>query len=531
MTIQTRRWSGSIWDILEGIGDAIPGGGGSPTLRVVNAASGAPTSARYAVSINDEPTATYQTPADFYGERGHYANFETNGAGTCQVKVTVTGATITSAIVRPAGLGLTPNIVSGSVLTFNALAVGTYTVVINGDWLNPLYVYANPYETDVPGPGDVEFYYGPGLHNHVTPSGGALGSFWGELRLGANQELYVHRDAFVYGKVWLGPGTANTGPSTANVRAFGYGVIDSTASASTMGPGRPAQVANINGGGIDGLTLIGNRHWGCTTAESVDISYKHTKMLNYYKAGPSGEKGTPDGIDILGSKRVTYDHAFIRAADDCIAIKTAKSGYPGAMPGGAWRGNVEDILVQDSVMHGGQGGNGWDIGYETFNNSTDGTTPLNDPATGTQIDHISNVTYRRSGFVRKTFDPSINYRCAVLGIHSADNTAISNVLYEDVYCDDARDTDAWIWAGSGAWDTYTYGQRGPITGLTYRRVNFRDGNPSPDELHFEGGGGAGQITDVTFEDVYIKGTKVTSTANSSGKWTWNRTNTTTPTFI
>lgn len=495
----------------------------SPQLRVTTAPSGTPVSARYSVLIEGEPCATYQTPVDYQGQRDHFSNFETDAAGNCEVTVVTTGPAITTAEVLPLRHGIEPNVVNGSTVTFDVTDTTQYTLILNDDWLNPLNVFANPYDFDPPNPGDVEHFYGEGVWN-TKPNGAAFGSFWGEHRLLAGEQCYVHRNAWVNGKIFAGPATAGIGPTMEGVHVFGYGVVDSTGSTSTMGPGRPAQIGNLIGGGIDGLTLIGNRHWGCTIAESYDVALRYTKMLNYYKAGPVGEKGTPDGIDVVGSSLIEYDHPFIRAADDCIAIKTSKNGFPGSFPNGAWRGNVEDIWVHDGVFHGGNGGNGFDIGYETFNNSTDGTTPLIDPTTGQQIAYIRNLAYQRNDFIRKTFDPAINYRCAVLGIHSTDNTPITNVLWEDINVDHFSDLDSLVWVGSGGWDSYTYGQRGPIDLVTLRRVNFRSGT-STEDFHFEGGGGAGQITNVTLDNVYNRGSKVTNTTG------WTRTNATTPQFV
>jgi hypothetical protein len=338
------------------------------------------------------------------------------------------------------------------------------------------------------------------------------------LALAAGESCYLHGGAYLVGKIGLGPeGASNTGPIRSNISLTGHGVVDSLGVSTGTGPGRPTRVNQVQGGTIKGPTFLNETHWAAIITESDDVLVEDVLMLSL----GSGTPGTPDGIDIIGSSNVTYRRCLIRSKDDGIAVKTYKNGFGNAP---FWRGNVENILVEDCVFDQGDGGNGLEVGYENLNNTTDGTTPVIDPVTGTQVDHITGVTFRRCDIVRKTRDPAIIYRMAGLGIHLVDDVALTSVLYEDVNLEYV-DGQFWIWFGSFASSDYSYASgRAQISDITLRRVVFN--GPTSLPIHLQGGGGGLTIDGLTFEDVSIKGRTLTDSNPVAGKVTWEITDTT-----
>lgn len=475
------------------------------TVTPVVAPSGSPVSSTFTVMANGQATACYETAeADF-------ANFAVT-SGTTTVQVTYNAA-VTSVSVHPEKFGIVPTFTSGqTTFSFTITQPHNYVVFINGDPDKPLYIFANPAETTTPNPSDYTYYYGPGYYNQTKPDGSPLNAD-GALILNAGQSCYVHPNAYVKGKIYLGAEQSNVGPIFSNIHLSGYGVVDSVSVTSGNGPGRPGKIGNVDGASITGTTFIGQIHWGMPILESNDVTLTNVKMLNYKIT-----TGTPDGIDIVGSTNVTYDGCFIRAQDDAIAIKTWKNGFG---PSPYWRGNVENITIVDCVIDQGDGGNGVEIGYENFNNNTTGS-PVNDPRTGLPVAYIRNITYRRLDIVRKRRDPAIMYRMAGLGMHLVDDVPVSNVLYEDVnveYCDG----QFWIWFGAFASGDYSYGSgRAQITDITLRRVSFDGPNSLP--IHLQGGGSGVTLYNIVMQDVYVKGTKLTNTSAISGKVTWEISN-------
>jgi len=495
------------------------------TARVERAVHqpGAPTpSTRWAVTVDGGMCVVYPTPVET-GEAhtsGSWTSFAFAGG---PVTVVVTHESpVGTAQLLPLAKGVTPR-VSGSTVTFTLTEPGPYELWVDGDHRNGLHVFANPL---VPKPArrSVTHYYGPGYYEGTRPDGTALPDQ--TLVLTSGQSVYVDLNAYVRGHLVLGAnaGTDVAGYRTTDVRASGYGVVDSQPHPSIASAGRPVAIHNTHGATVRGLKFLGVTHHGFQIPESRDVLLEDVGLINWrHVAGD-----TPDGYDGYGSSSVTLRRCFARVHDDASAIKNHKRGFGGTSPDG-WVGSATDWDYEDCLFINGPGGNGSEVGYENFVTRSDGTPFVH--RTPTELGRIS---YRRHTVVK--FRDNVQYRAAALGIHLVDRLACSDVLYEDV--------EAHVFGGehpifvgsfsSPDYDTYadsdTVAARAKISDVTFRRGRMWTWNAAgttrtsyPVALHGGGDLASGKLmTGISFEDWYINDVKVDAAMQAGGPDVWDQ---------
>ena len=176
-----------------------------------------------------------------------------------------------------------------------------------------------------------------------------------------------------------------------NIKILGHGILDASKYAHATSLTRCSHVE------INGITIVKDgKGWVNKISLCDHVAFKNVKVI------ASGEYS--DGIDLVGCRDVSIDNVFIRNEDDSIVLKNEKFGF---------KGNVENILVQNSVIWHGTAGNAIEIGYET---------------TG---EFIRNALFKNIDIIR-TDTQARKFNRAALSIHSAGNATISNVRYENI---------------------------------------------------------------------------------------------------
>ncbi len=278
--------------------------------------------------------------AEFF-DRAAFTYFDMQGA----VTVTITcPQTITSARILPSSLNITPVLEDGR-LTFLLTEPKPVTIEVNGDWVAALHIFANPLETDAPGPDDPNvIYFGPGIHEIAG------------LTVGSGKTLYVAAGAIIKGAGdRRGPVITLEGE---HITLRGRGIID-----GSLCPTHSRNLLFVCGKDIlvEGVIFRDSSVWTIPIRRSDHVTVRNAKLLGY--------RANSDGIDICNSNDILVEDCFIRTLDDLIVVKTDKGqGQAGRIVarncvlwnevahalsiGAELRENVDDVLFTDcDVIH------------------------------------------------------------------------------------------------------------------------------------------------------------------------------------
>jgi hypothetical protein len=261
---------------------------------------------------------------------------------------------------------------SGRIVRMMLNAPAKLSIEINGNIGTPLFLFADRPDSPVSPKAPGVRYFKAGRTYDA-----------GHITLTNNQSVYIERGAVVEG--WISAENAS------NVKILGHGILDATKYGCATSFTR---CRNLE---INGITTVkGSKGWVNKIFLCDQVAVTNYKVIAWGQFS--------DGIDLLGCRNVTVSDVFIRNEDDSIVLKTEKFGF---------KGNVENIVVQNCVIWHGAAGNALEIGYETMG------------------DYIRNVLYKNIDIIRSdTHDPKNNR--AALSIHSAGNATISNIRYENI---------------------------------------------------------------------------------------------------
>lgn len=175
------------------------------------------------------------------------------------------------------------------------------------------------------------YYFGPGYHDLSKKFGGVVSA-------GGARNIYLAAGAVLNGKLAISSGTEQT-------RIYGRGMIMNTS-------GQLVEVGYSQGGTVEGIIAHGHRTgWQTTITASHDIHFKNVKII-------STEYASSDGIDVVNSHDCTFDSCFVRASDDCVAIKGLIGDNPAeCMP--------NQNLFFDHMQLWNDCNNGFGLGAET----------------------------------------------------------------------------------------------------------------------------------------------------------------------
>jgi hypothetical protein len=327
------------------------------------------------------------------------------------------------------------------------------SVEINGNIKRPLFIFANPPETEIPERDDDRVIYFEGGKIHYP----------GEVTVQSGQTVYIEGGAVVRGHFKTDLGR--------NIRFMGRGILDN--SHYQKGEYRPIEINRCENVLVEGIILTESRHWSCACFASKKITYHNLKLVS--------DNDWDDGIDIVGSQDVLVDHCFIRTKDDCIAIKSGVDYFTDFNSSI----NVDRITVQNSVMWNGIWGNGLEIGFET------------------RADTIRNITFRNCDIIH------VEGPEGTFTIHNGDRAVVTDVLYEDIRVEDSR---GWLIDFRILESQYSRDdQRGKIENVHFRNITV-EGDIFPysqilgfDESH--------EVRGMTLENFVVHGEKINSIYN------------------
>lgn len=378
-----------------------------------------------------------------------FVYFDTDGP--VDVEVTYNRGTVSSAKIRPASKGLTPEI-NGNILNFTIPGPTKLSIEVNGDINHNLHLFANPLEVDPPSPDDPDvIYLGPGVYyqDYTVPS---------------NKTLYIAGGAVVKGGVFL--------DNVTNAAVRGRGILDHPS-------WRGVSVNYSENITVDGI-IVNDYGMGGGGGDLVDLQNSNNVTINNIK-GFSYRSWT-DGIDNLGSTNITVNDCFIRSGDDSMAFYTAR-------PDSGFWGNVTNQTVTNMIL------------------MPDVARPINFGTHGDPTDYEGGLLINSVSF--SNIDILLNDTAspmAPIQFTNGDGNLIQNITFTDI-----RIEDQYVHSIFNINNTWTGGQTGPGRGV--RNIYFKDITYTGDNTNSSNLTGYStnrKVEDITFENLMVNGNLVLS---------------------
>ena len=427
---------------------------------VYPAPAGVTASTQYSVLVNGQSSFVFQSTYVGSGAaRGAFTSFSTS----LTVPVTVTtNVDISSVSIRPLKPGLTYTLTAARTITINVPSNCNISVEINGNVANPLYIFSNPLEVNIPGPSDpnVKYY--------------AAGQIYTEnIRPKDGQTIYIAGGAIVKGNI------ITTGVSNFTVR--GRGIIDSSVDKTSS---RTVRVVGGNSITFEGIVFHSVQGWEVVFGTCNGLTINNIKSIST----PATEC---DAMDIVGCQNVQVNGGFFRSEDDCISVKSTKEGYDLGV------GNPQNIQINGAVLFNGHHGNALAIGYELS-----GISDANGQSTVSDI-HYSDIDIIHKGTAT---DGSTDKRAAI-AIHNNENARVSNITYDDIRIEDCKEN--YVWLGVTNTSSATQTIRGNVDSVSLKNIQIVGGDLTLPSVIF-GFDATHQVQNVTFDNFRIGNSLITS---------------------
>lgn len=353
-------------------------------IEIAPAPAGARLCADFQVWINEEPVPVYPSAA------APFATF--SFSSTVTLKVTREGMRWKAP--RPNHFGV-PWKQEGDTLLVTLAEPAN--LVLEGENGEEIFVFANPLETDRPGPSDPEvLYFGPGIHHP------------GVIEVNTGQTVYLAAGSVVHGQIkdaagasWAQQGTNTDAailphprPFVTDIQIRGRGILCGSTvkrgSGTDSDPyGMMIDLYGVTRARIEGIIIDQPPYWAVVPRMCDDLTIENLKVI--------GTQINNDGIQLRNCSNVLIKDCFLRTNDDAIAIKGFNSCN---------RKSNRNILVEGAVIYNKEGGQALEIGHST------------------KCAYISEITFRDIDILDSHFE--------ALSINSVDAAHIRNIRYENI---------------------------------------------------------------------------------------------------
>lgn len=353
------------------------------------------------------------------------------------------------AVVRPASAGAVPvTDPDKHGVTFTLRSTTPVTVEFNKYTEHTLHLFPevqNVLTLSGAAPGTI--YFGPGEHQA------------GLIEVNTGQSVYLAEGAWVHGRI--------RSRNSDHIVIAGAGVLDGSGVSvpdTPHGPEGMIFLDHAQNARIEGITIFNSSAWTVHIQGSSGTRVNGVRILN-----PASRNGN-DGFDIDSSSDVEIRNIFVRAGDDCVAIKNLLN-----VP-------VKDIRVSNAVLWNmPNGGNALEIGYE-----------LRDmPVRHISFDDIDMIHIEHG---------------ATMGIHNGDHAAVEDISFSNIRIEETLRKLIDFEIFYTAWSKDRPNFEWPEMVAHMDRGGARDGRimESPEEVR-EHASGRGTIRNVTVNHVDILG--------------------------
>lgn len=460
--------------------------GGSYTGNAGYSGSGIILSPYFTVSISGRAVPAYGTltfiGSSQSGAIHSYSMINVNrDTFSLSVELTASGFTPAKAVVLPASLGVTPR-VQGGKTSATITTCGTYTFLFNDGDQEHAYTLFVRRQTDEDA--EIRQYqqqYGaskvkvfePGVHyvdNLSIPSDDYTIYLKAGALLIANHKYDIDSDADNSSHRESGSIFGNRHPfiscqSKKNIRVIGQGTIDLSQLDWHERNGivfmYTRQVT------ISGITLVNCPEWSLLQYRCTNVNIDQVAVFGY--------KTNSDGFAIANSQTVRVTNCFARSGDDLFEVKTL---------GGDAQAICKDVIFDNCIA--------WNGKARCFG------------ITGEVNKDISDITFRNSAILYRDATWDNDRIGGLVIIPEQGGGKIRNVTFEniEIYRDTGRAINVTVYSPA-------------VTNCTIEGVVFRNITCSSAMLsQLKSGSGSGNRIAVSFQNVTVNGTRVT-TANSS----------------
>ena len=330
-------------------------------------------------------------------------------------------------------------------------------IEVNGDLVNPLFIFANPVESARPDKNDENVIYLEAGKIHEGDS----------LTLHSNQHLYLEGGAVLKGYL-LASGAEN-------IKISGPGYVDARHKGLNN---RALLFEYCNGVHLEDFMIINKNWWTCVLCVCNDV-----QMTNYKSVAPPSDNAhghENDGIDILGGQNITLDHCFSYCHDDAYVVKSRKWD---------WGSKVSNVEFNDCIGWNVNAGNTFEIGW----------------CCGEDISDIryNNIYAVHSGSLGRWYN-------AAISIHNASKGVVSGIVYNNVYIEDPQRFLFHVTISKSHFNIGTGVEWAPgkIKDVTFNNVYVV--KDAPEGSQFYGLDDEFDIQNLHFNNVIINGKKVAS---------------------
>lgn len=391
------------------------------------------------------------------------AYFDFDG-GPVEVKVTSNApAAVKTARVRPLSKGIVPK-TDGKTLTFTLRQPENLSVEVNGDIFGNLHLFANPVDTERPTARQIGragkdrlIYFGPGVHQLDGDT----------MRIESGSKVYIAGGARVYGTL--------IADGVHGVRFCGRGEVH------PGGRGAGIEIRRSRDIEVEGVIVSQVPVGG---SDSVRIS--NVKAISWY--------GWGDGMNVFASSNVSYDRVFCRNSDDCSTVYATRKGF---------RGGCNNIKMENSTL--------WaDTAHPIFIGLHGAATEIGVDAPS---DTIENVLYRNIDIIDQRESQKDYQGC--MAINCGDNNVVRNINFEEIRVDDIR-CGQLVNIRISQNQKYCKAPGRSVSGVHFKDIMYRGDKASTSMII--GYSPERRITDVTFENLYVNGLRISDDMPQKPRW-------------
>lgn len=384
-----------------------------------------------------------------------YFDFE----GSVEIEVTVPNIDIESVKISPVAYGIESIVDKDShTVKFRVSNPDAYTLQFNGAPERAVHIFANAIEKEdeLPDFSDPNvIYIGPGEWDIDTVS------------LSGGQTLYIAGGAVVHGII--------NGNFVSDVTVCGRGIIDGSKIEGWKGTSAsiPLKFDHCSEVTLKDVIVLNSNAWVCQGYDSKDGIIDGLKIIS---SRPNG-----DGISLQSCQNYVVTDCFVRSWDDSLVVKNYDT-------------NSADITFRNMQLWTDLA-QSMEIGFETNKGKKADST-------------ITNITFEDITVLN-------NFHKPIISVHNADDAAIEGITFKDITVEHEE-------IGSGDsnlkflvdiavvyndnWSSTA--ERGTISNVLIENVNFIEGAENVSRI--KGFDAQHGISDVTFRNVTMFGTKVTS---------------------
>jgi hypothetical protein len=282
---------------------------------------------------------------------------------------------------RPTRLNIKPNYINDHSFSFALTKPENVSLELNGRIRQqPLFILASTPETNKPArtdPNVIWFEQGK-LYKDVA------------LTLQNNQTVYLEGGAVVQGFI-VAEGKKNIG-------IHGRGILDgSFTRAMPDSKNRFIRFTDCENGFVRDITLHNATTW--------QIAFFHSTNMHINSVNIISESGGDDGMDIFRCTHIVVDDVFAHTKDDCVAIKSGGQ-FPPDHP-------TDNIVVKNCTFWNSIWGNAIEVGFELYSNE------------------VKNIRFENIDIIHVEDG-------AAMSIHNAGAATVSNVVFDNIRVEDAR---------------------------------------------------------------------------------------------